>query len=396
MSPVTPIVVDTNTISQVLTKVLKNAKGGNLNKNTALNEFARTIAGADKNWGYLTNADQPIFAPHMRGKYVLKRPDEASCDGKRHNPGPNLQTLGYTRSQQQLLDEIMEVPLGLALVSGNAGSGISHTTQQVVKRFLGENIHEIKVIGAIEVEEQIVNGVTYFTDDGSQFSGQNAALWQAVRFSHDTALIWAGEAREFTYVQELLNASMGGYNVIASMRANDAIDILHRLKNMGIEDYKLQDTSLIKGLVSQKLVPTLCPHCKIPVADAIGCINVPHHLRPDCIEALKLCSAPLGLMQTRNPGGCEHCRHGWGGRTAIAEVIRPDQKFMDLLGHGDKDATLEYWKEDQNGISMMTHGFAKVIAGQICPQDLEAKCDLISSLSYRDTLKAMRIADEYM
>ncbi|EOF6042561.1 ATPase, T2SS/T4P/T4SS family, partial [Salmonella enterica] len=142
-------------------------------------------------------------------------------------------------------------------------------------------------------------------------------------------------------------AAQTGHLVMSTLHTNSALSIPERMITMGVEAALILDAQLMVGLISQRLVKTLCPHCKVPWAQKKAELSEEQRTYLE-----KYCSEP-GLCRPedlyfRHPEGCEHCRkavvlngrtvatvgHGVTGRSVVAEVIRPDARLFRLLKTG--------------------------------------------------------------
>jgi type II secretory ATPase GspE/PulE/Tfp pilus assembly ATPase PilB-like protein len=122
-----------------------------------------------------------------------------------------------------------------------------------------------------------------------------------------------------------MHAAMTGHQALATVHANNVIGSLERMVDMGVSKSLVYDPHNIIGLVSQRLVRRLCPHCKVPLIEVIDKLE----RRVD--ERIR--SAGVNLHTAYVLGeGCEHCNHrGVVDREVVAEVVRTDHVFMEHL-----------------------------------------------------------------
>ena len=122
---------------------------------------------------------------------------------------------------------------------------------------------------------------------------------------HDPDIMMIGEIRDLETAQIAVQAALTGHLILSTLHTNDAASAVTRLLDMGVEDYLL--TSTINGVAAQRLVRTLCPHCR-------EAYEPPAEL----IEKLQ-----LGDLKTLwRSIGCERCsRTGFKGRSSIVEVL---------------------------------------------------------------------------
>jgi type II secretory ATPase GspE/PulE/Tfp pilus assembly ATPase PilB-like protein len=158
---------------------------------------------------------------------------------------------------------------------------------------------------------------------------------------------------------------MTGHQVWTTLHANDALTIPFRLRDLKVEDFKLSDPDLLTGLISQRLVRILCPHCAKRVEE--------HEINHATLARLEKLDIPIEKLRVHNPEGCKVCGEGNGykGRSVIAEIIIPDAKFMEFIKKDDKVGAEKYWLTHLNGRNLMENMIDRVRAGEIDPIDAE-------------------------
>jgi type II secretory ATPase GspE/PulE/Tfp pilus assembly ATPase PilB-like protein len=127
---------------------------------------------------------------------------------------------------------------------------------------------------------------------------------------------------------------------------------------------QVADPQVMIGLIAQRLVQLLCPHCKQPWEQVKAKLDKDKlTLLTQFCEVEELCF--------RNHDGCEQCYKGVTGRTVIAEVIRPDARFMELFRHNGKIAARAYWVNELGGITRGQHLMRYLNAGLVDPIDAD-------------------------
>lgn len=137
--------------------------------------------------------------------------------------------------------------------------------------------------------------------------------------------------------------------MLSTLHTNSALGALTRLRDMGVESFLL--SSSIVGLIAQRLVRRLCPHCKTP-----------HQLRDDEKELMGL--APnADLSKVFEPKGCDLCNHlGYRGRTSIYELITIDDTLRGMIHRNDNLQLMEEYLRPTMP-SIRDDGFKRVLAG---------------------------------
>ena len=134
--------------------------------------------------------------------------------------------------------------------------------------------------------------------------------------------------------------------------------------NKVIEDFKLQDPSIMKGLLSQRLFRKICPYCRIRARD---------RLDNPAVQRLHQAFGDIGveLSYLRGPG-CKHCEfRGVKGRTVVGEFVLPDGTFLDLMLRGESKKALDYWVTELNGRTLKEAAQARMLKGIIDIEEVE-------------------------
>ncbi|HBB4912447.1 TPA: Flp pilus assembly complex ATPase component TadA [Escherichia coli] len=179
----------------------------------------------------------------------------------------------------------------------------------------------------------------------------------------DPDIIMPGEARDAEVINLLFTAAMTGHQVWTSLHANNAIAIFDRLKDQGVDDFKLTDPELITGLIAQRLVKKLCSECSLSLVDYLESGGILSEDEKIVIEGYG------DKVRFANTHGCSSCKSGYKGRTIIAEVIEPDSYLLKLIAEGKRQEAISYWLNDLKGLSMKEHAWIKVLYGDITAAD---------------------------
>lgn len=300
---------------------------------------------------------------------------------------PSLAQLGFLPAQITLIQRILRLPEGMVILSGPTGSGKSTTLRSFsriwlertgfLKRLLTvEDPPEGRIAGAIQTPI-----ICDKADEAEVRRAWERAISSALRLDPDA--IMPGELRDLISILAGIFAAQTGHLVMSTLHTNSALSIPERMITMGVEAGLILDAQLMVGLISQRLVKTLCPHCKVPWAQKKAELSDEQRTYLE-----QYCSEP-GLCRPedlyfRHPEGCEHCRkavvlngrtvatvgHGVTGRSVVAEVIRPDARLFHLLKTEGKEVARRYWMAN-GGISRRTHLLHKLGAGLVDPLEAD-------------------------
>jgi general secretion pathway protein E len=300
-----------------------------------------------------------------------------------------ISKLGYTEGQQKLLRRMRGRTNGINFVTGPTGSGKTTTLTRVLTAHnteTGRRLHFLTVEDP--PEQEIGGGVSQIPITNAKTPEERKlrfgqALHATLRLDPDVIMI--GEIRDYESARIAFQASMTGHVVYSTLHTNTALGALPRLRDLGVEDWKIFDPEFITGLVAQRLIAVTCPHCRVPLAHA--------EFNPRCDadryeRLVRRYGAVIDQVFVSGPG-CDHC-NGTGqlGRTVAAEVILPDERLMQLVKEGNTPVARAYWlapssKGGLGGFSMLDHAEMKVLEGTMCPIEVEMVLGLLPETPYQ-------------
>jgi len=237
----------------------------------------------------------------------------------------SYQELGFTKHDQEQLNEMLDSPHGIILITGPTGSGKTTTLYSVLNKIARPEINICTIEDPIEMVEPKFNQMQVQPAIGVDFaSGVRTLLRQ------DPDVIMIGEIRDKETADIAIQAALTGHLVLSSLHTNDAPSAITRLIDIGVQPFLLNAT--IQGIIAQRLLRTLCVHCKKSVKtdkkswDAFAKPN-------------KLKMPP----EICKPVGCDECRHtGYMGRTSIYEILKLDTTIREnITSHTNLDALRE-------------------------------------------------------
>jgi type II secretory ATPase GspE/PulE/Tfp pilus assembly ATPase PilB-like protein len=292
----------------------------------------------------------------------------------------DIDELGYTNNQITEIRKMRRKTIGINIVCGPTGSGKSTTLQRSLTAMMRERpgINGITIEDPPEyiiegwVQLPIASAVTAEERTKNFGEAMNAVL------RDDPDAIMIGEIRDLISANLAYGAAETGHTVWASLHANSAIGILDRLRDLGLDLYKLGDATKFTGLISQRLVRKIHPDHKCGWQEARENKLVPDELF-DTLERLAGDRIKdIRFAATHRAKG--NVNDVYKGRTVTAETILPDQRFLDLYISATKSDALKYWKEELDGMEMLEHGLALILSGDVDVRSVEDVVGLIEDI----------------
>ncbi len=262
--------------------------------------------------------------------------------------------LGFTQKEARLWHKMTNEPHGLVLLTGPTGSGKTTTLYSTLKRLAKPEVNVCTVEDPIELVDPAFNQMQVHHKINLDFaSGIKTLLRQ------DPDIIMIGEMRDFETSEMAIQAALTGHLVLSTLHTNDAPSAITRLLELGIAAY-LINSSLI-GVVAQRLVRVLCPHCK----EEISCDE--EHW-DELVYPWKS-QAPKTVYR---PVGCNECRHsGYLGRTGIYEIMEYTDELKKAV-HANASISDLRKIALQNGMKpLRLSGAQKVAAGITSFEEVE-------------------------
>jgi len=253
----------------------------------------------------------------------------------------SLEDAGFNTAQQALLRRMTLHPHGTILVTGPTGSGKTTTLYAMMRRVNTMEKNVLTIEDPVEYEMPLVRQVEVNEKAGITFA---TAIRSFLRQDPDVMLV--GEIRDQDTAALAMRAAQTGHLVFSSLHTNDAVAAISRLRDLGVEDYILA-SSLI-GLVAQRLLRRLCPHCKQPALPST---------EGETWEGL-----PVATLHEHV--GCPHCRDtGYSGRLAVGEVLPIDDEIRRLIDSGASGIEIEAMARSRGLYRMRDAGLQMVADG---------------------------------
>jgi general secretion pathway protein E len=255
--------------------------------------------------------------------------------------------LGFTSEDQQRWERMIKEPNGIILVTGPTGSGKTTTLYSSLKQLATPEVNVCTVEDPIEMIEPAFNQMQVQPSLGVDFAHGVRTLMR-----QDPDIIMVGEIRDRETADMAVQAALTGHLVLSTLHTNDAPTAITRLIDLGVPPYLLSSTLL--GVMAQRLVRTLCPHCKTPG-------ETPDEETWRAITAPWRAEKPAQVMA---PGGCLECRMtGYHGRIGLYEVMLMTPGLRRLIVADTDDARLREQAFKDGMKPLRVSGAMKVAAG---------------------------------
>jgi general secretion pathway protein E/type IV pilus assembly protein PilB len=215
---------------------------------------------------------------------------------------PGLDQIGMADRELQLFKQVLGVPHGIFLVTGPTGSGKT-TTLYTALNTINDMVR--KIITVEDPVEYQIRGINQI--QVSEKSGLTFARGLRAILRHDPDVVLIGEIRDEETARIAIQASLTGHLVFSTLHTNDAPSAMTRLIDMGVEPYLV--ASSLEGVLAQRLVRTLCPHCRIEdTSERVKALRETMKWKPDAVIYKAV--------------GCRECRQtGYHGRRAVFEMM---------------------------------------------------------------------------
>lgn len=319
------------------------------------------------------------------GRYLVARLLYSQIEYGRDEDVDNL---GYSAEQMTEIKMLRRKPTGINIISGPTGSGKSTTLQRSLMALMREKRFEVNVVTIEDPPEYVIKGakqlpVVNAKDAEDRSEAFRKAITAALRSDPDIIMI--GEIRDRASAELAFQAAMTGHQVWCSLHANDAASCLDRLRDMDVDSYKLTDPSLVTGLIGQRLVRKLNPVTRIGLDEAVkrdresSVKSLGPNTREQSERLRKLTGIEVYFPDYRREE--EEDIPAYLGRTVVAEVMRPDNQFMDFFRQERKADAIKHWREKTDGLTMIEHGIVKILLGEATPFDIEDKVGMLDEVS---------------
>ena len=263
-----------------------------------------------------------------------------------------LKELGFLPEALEHYTQMLRKPFGMVLVGGPTGSGKTTTLYASLNQLDRKGRNIVTIEDPIEYHFDDINQIQVNTQANITFA---SGLRSIMRLDPDVILV--GEVRDSETAAMATQASLTGHLVLSSIHANDAVGILFRLIDLGVEPFLI--SSALVGVVSQRLVRRVCSHCR-------ALADVP----PEEASAYEeeMGEKPDKLYYG---SGCNFCANtGYSGRTGVYEVMALSEEIRRLLLKGAGSADIKAQALSEGMVTMRRSAMLKVQQGVTTPLEV--------------------------
>ncbi len=260
----------------------------------------------------------------------------------------HLHEIGLSEDNQVILRDALTFNHGIVLVTGPTGSGKTTTLYAGMSELDTTSKNVLTIEDPVEYSLAGISQVQVNTKKGLTFaSGLRSFLRQ------DPDVMMVGEIRDLETAEVAIRAALTGHLVFSTVHTNDAPSTITRMVDQGVEPYLVASSLVL--VIAQRLVRTICPHCK--VASAVTDEDAAK-LRKVGIEE----AAMEG--QVYSGRGCEECfESGYAGRTAIYEFLTVDEVLRTQIMDGVTAAEMKRSAIERGMMTLREDGRQKIVSG---------------------------------
>ena len=263
------------------------------------------------------------------------------------NTVKSFEALGFAPSEIAQWEQMVARPHGIILVTGPTGSGKTTTLYSTLKRLATDEVNVCTVEDPIEMIEASFNQTQVQPAIDLGFAEGLRALMR-----QDPDIIMVGEIRDLETAEMAIQAALTGHLVFSTLHTNDAASAITRLTDLGVPPYLISATLI--GVLAQRLVRTLCPHCKQPDE------GVQLDTLADAIKPWRMSGKGLPYK----PVGCLDCRMtGFKGRVGLYELLPVSEAVRGAMHPAVDMASLRRFAAKEGLRPLRLSGVMKVAEG---------------------------------
>lgn len=272
---------------------------------------------------------------------------------------PTFDELGLAGNSKKYLEEALDLPNGIILVTGPTGSGKTTTLYSALTRLNTPEVNILTIEDPVEIQLDGLNQSQVHPDIGYNFAfGLRTALRQ------DPDIIMVGEIRDLETVNVAIEASLTGHLVFSTIHTNSAVETLTRILNMGVPAFLM--TATINAIAAQRLVRKLCETCKKPIQIDAPTLEMVKHALSKLSPTEPIDKALAEKLQFYGPSEapCETCNGvGYYGRVGIYEIMKMNNHLRQVINKGATSLEISETAMETGMVTLEQAGILKALLG---------------------------------
>lgn len=268
--------------------------------------------------------------------------------------------LGFTKDNEEKVIKMLNQKNGIIYLAGATGSGKTTTLYSMIDKLNNDSVNIYTIENPVEKTINNVNQIQIDEASGTDYPTILSALLR-----QDPNVIVVGEIRDTETAVLSIRASLTGHLVITTLHANNALDSLSRLSDMGMEDYLIGASSI--GFLSQVLIRKLCPVCKVKKESLSEHEEI--WIKDEIPEFDYTIEKEKGNY-IFEAVGCDSCTDGYKGRIAAIELLNIDDKLRAMISKGKNVDDIRKSVIDNGYKTLKYDGIKKAASGIISISEL--------------------------
>ena len=276
----------------------------------------------------------------------------------------DIYELGFPR-EDNFVRKHFDKRNSITIVAAPTGEGKTTTLYSIINTLNTPDVNIITIEDPVEIRIEGLNQVEV---------GPKATFASSLRtvLRQDPNIVLVGEIRDLETAEIAMQAGQTGHYVLSTIHTINAIEVITRLRKLGISDYDISST--VATCVSQRLVRRVCPHCAKKreftqeEKDAMNKLAAPYNIKFDFKDKF-----------TYETVGCKECNNtGYLGRIAIIEILSMTDKIKELIVNGASTYEIRKAALEEGYLPFEIDGLYKVLDGRTTLEELDKKVVLFN------------------
>lgn len=276
----------------------------------------------------------------------------------------SYESLGLVGRNFEIIKEAIKKPYGMILATGPTGSGKTTTLYALLRLLNNESVNIVTIEDPIEYSIPGVNQSQIKPEIDYTFAN---ALRQILR--QDPNIIMVGEVRDEETANLVTHAALTGHIVFSTLHTNSAIGVIPRLIDMGVRSFLIPYT--LRAVISQRLVRTLCPHCKEKI---VPTEKIKEYILGGIKNMPLAAKKEIKIGKTFHifePKGCEKCNFkGYTGRVGLFEVLPMSDELAKAILKEPDESVIFKIAQKQGMLTMEQEGIFKILTGETTVEEV--------------------------